>query len=342
MTEAVAAAAVSFAVGIAAMLASIFVFRVLGSRRRRLERRLRPNFERAIGAYLADDETAMPVAPAGKSARRVFRAVALDALIEVRGRERDRLTSLLEETGIARDTAEELRSRRRLVRRRAADALGEIRSPATADALATGLSDPDREVRVACARALAELREERFLPRIVAAAEEAVSARPGHVAEVMLALGAGIPATLGEALRSTRSPELRLLAAAVVGELRLAEHAPLLREALSGDDELAARAARGLGLIGDADAVGPLVAIVEDEGRASFLRAVAAKALGAIGDPRGTRALERQLHSDSWSIARNAAHALSMLGTAGHDALRLGLESERAETRGHAAVALEA
>jgi len=110
---------------------------------------------------------------------------------------------------------------------------------------------------------------------------------------------------------------VRTLAAAVVGELRLSEHAPLLRDCLEGDDDLATRAARGLGLIGDGEAVPALVALLADPGRGPSVRVAAATALGAIGDPRAALVLGWQLRSQDWSVRAAAEAALPFLPDAG-------------------------
>jgi len=125
-------------------------------RRRRAE--LRPGSERTLAVYLASGEGASPPAVAsGGLARAVFRKVALDALAELRGRERQRLTDLLESSGIVEQVVHGLASRTRRSRRAAADALGVIRSAQAEQALERGLADRDVLVRLACARALAEL-----------------------------------------------------------------------------------------------------------------------------------------------------------------------------------------
>ncbi|HWW67000.1 MAG TPA: HEAT repeat domain-containing protein [Solirubrobacterales bacterium] len=324
------------------LVATIVTRRFLADRRRRRERSLRPAIETAMVEHLAADDPEPMPAPAGKAARDLLRTVALETMAELRGRERLRLVALLERSGIVAETAAGLGSRRRRARRAAAEALRQIGSEEAVRSLLAGLGDPDLDTRLTCAAALAELADEELVPAVLAIADRAASDRAGAVAAILVTLGRRHPSTLGGALAPGASPELRRLAAAVTGELRLAEHVLALREALgSEDDELAARAARGLGAIGDAEAVDLLLGPIEDDSRASFVRLAATGALGAIGDPRSVGPLEHELHSAGWLLQSKAAQSLRLLGMTGEEALRRALGSPVTAVRDHARVALE-
>jgi HEAT repeat protein len=333
---------VALAASFGLLVVAVVVGRVRSDRRRARAARLRPGIETEIVTYLADPDASPPAPPAGPNARVVFRKIAMETLVELQGGERERLTRLLEETGIVDELCEELTARRRLTRLHAAELLAELRSRRAAQHLLLSLLDPDPDVRLACARGLAELAEPDFLAPLIDAADRGASDRPGAAAAVMLAIGTEAPEAIGETLEERRTAALRRLAAAVVGERRLAEYSPQLRAALrSDDDELVARAARGLGRIGDVDAVDDLLALLDDDGRAWFCRVVAASALGAIGDPRAVPALARQLETGAWMMRDRAAMALAMLGDAGHEALGRARGSDRSDVRAHAAVALD-
>lgn len=317
------AVALVAAVGLAAavLLLAVFVVaaRALGARRRTRIRPLRDRWELALALYLAADEE--PVPPATREERQVLREVALEALADLRGRERERLTVLLETTGIVDDAIAELRSRRATTRRVGAETLAEARSPLGADALSDGVLDRNPIVSVACARGLAELGDEARLEPALALAEEAAAAAPGAAAELLLAIGSRVPRVLPGAYARTRSHELRRLIAAVVGELRLFEAVEVLRDAVgSGDDELVARGAHGLGAIGDVEALPRLLELLRSS-RPVFVRVQAATALGAIGDPASTGALAEALRDDAWLLRDRAAAALTHLGAEGRAAL---------------------
>jgi HEAT repeat protein len=300
-----------------------------------------PELDAALIAHLAELDPAFPDTGGTAMGRRALRTTALGMLLELRGPERERLTAVLEHAGIVAESAGHLGSRSRRTRRRAADALAQYRSAASTDALVGGLDDDDAQVRIACARGLAELGDPRYIQRIVEVAAEAAPTRGGLAADLLLALAASSPSTLGGMLEEGR-PELQRLAAAVVGELRLADQAPGLRAALSSaNDAVAERAARGSGLIGDAEAVEPLLALLRDHARPWPVRAAAASALGAIGDASTVGALEAALREDEWSVQVSAASALAALGAPGRETLERARADERADLRGHAIAALD-
>lgn len=342
MTMFLAWVAIGMALAFAALVATIVIRRFFADRRRARELSMRPAIETLLGEYLAAEEPERPLLPPERDARELVRTVALEEMAELSGRERSRLLELLEVSGIVAETAVDLGSRRRRVRRAAAEALRQIGSAGPIRSLSVGLEDPDIDAGLICAAALAELADETLIPRVLALADSAALARPGAVAAILVTLGRRHPATIGDALRPEASIALRRLAAAVAGELRLSGHVPALREALAGeDDELAARGARGLGLIGDEGAFDALATAVDDEDRVWFLRLAATEALGEIGDPRAAAPLERELNADNWVLQAKAAKALRLLGATGEAALRRALASPAETVREHARVALE-
>jgi HEAT repeat protein len=323
------------------LLVVILVGRARADRRRRRLEELRPEFETVIARYVSGPEVTIPPLSDSREDRTLLRELAVEAIVELRGRERQRVTTLLEDNAIVADTCEELGDGRVRTRRRAAELLGEIASAQSADALMLALLDPDRGVRMTAARALAELADDRFLEPAIDVVEEGAEERPGAAVAALLAIGVRTPDSLGSALREDRDPALRRLAFSVIAELRLAQYQPELRDALrGGDDELTARAARGLGAIGDMTAVDELLALVEDSSAAWFCRVVAAGALGAIGEPRAVPALETELEHGDWSMRVRAAEALSSLGEPGIEALRRAARSEDPEIRSHALAVL--
>src|SRR6476659_66693 len=316
---------VGLAAALGLLIVAIVVRRLDTNRRLRRERSLRPAIEAAMAGYVAGDDPEPPQFAASRAARELLRTVALEALTELRGGERQRLTTLLERASIVGDTAAELRSRRVRVRRGAAEALAQIASAAAAESMLTGVLDPDLDVRLSCASGLAELGDQEFVAAILVAANRAAAERPGATAAVLLQLGRRIPSSLGSALALTpdAAPELRRLALD------------------SEDDELVARAARGIGQIGDADAIDRLLRLLQEPERAWFVRVAVAGALGALGDPRAARPLEHELQSGSWLLQSKAADALRLLGGSGEEVLRRALSFPVATVRDHARVALE-
>jgi HEAT repeat protein len=323
---------------IVGMTAFILVMRVVLHRRLRRDHRFRPGAERAVAEYLAG--VGDPPAPAGRDERAVMLALTIEALDDLRGGEQARLVLLLEHLGYVDEAIRDLRARRRVTRRRAAETLSAIGTPAAASALLAGLNDSDALVRTTCARTLAEVGGEDAVAAVTAIAERDAPKVPGAAAAVVLVLAEHQPAALAPLLRRGAPAEVRFVAFTLAGELRLAEYAPLLLAGLADRDDLATCAAKGLGLIGEVEAVGPLTGLMRDERRGQALRAEATWALGAIGQPVAVPALEAQLRSSDWVLQAAAAQALARLGEAGETALQRATSHDRDEVRELAEAAL--
>ena len=324
------------------LLFALVVMRARGRRRRALVAAGRARFEELIAEQLVSDEPPPASSGLGQLERRLLLEVGMGALLELRGRERDRVAALLERAGLVDAEAAKLRGRRVVARRRAADVLALIASPGTREPLRAALADPDPLVCLAAARGLAELGDAEVSRSASAIADVAAEHHTGAVAELVLALGARAPASLPAFYAASRSPEVRRIVVATIGELRLGAHAALLRDALDGDDELAARGARGLGMIGDVEAIGDLLALVADDERSWFVRAAATMALGQLGDPAAVEPLAAELANGAeWPRRRAAAEALARLGPPGEAALHAALAPPETDAHPHAEAALD-
>jgi len=333
-------------VGLAALVVLlnlvIVAIRIAITRRQRRESRLRPLAELGIAAFLAGGPAA-PQAPQAASdpERTVMLAVAMEALTDLLGTERARLVTFLEEHGYVAEAIRGLSARRRMARRQAADTLAAIATSAAVPALTAGLADHDAQVRITCAGALAEIGGQDVVPAIVATVERDVAVDPGGVTAVVLALGMHQPAALTALFARDTAPAVRIIAITVAGELRLSQHAALLQACLADGDAAASRAARGLGLIGEVQAVGALLELSCDTSRAPSARAAAVSALGLLGDVSALPALEARLLEEDWSLRAAAAQALSRLGEPGIAALRKAVDSDCAEASELAEAALQ-
>src|SRR5258708_15615135 len=83
------------------LLLTIVIIRVLLRRRQRREHRFRPEAEEMLAAYLAGG-ISLPAA-ADQKDRMILRAVALEALVDLRGNELDRLVGPPEHLGFIDD-----------------------------------------------------------------------------------------------------------------------------------------------------------------------------------------------------------------------------------------------
>lgn len=321
------------------LLVTIVVLRVLLRRNQRRVEQLRPAAELAIAGYLAADATAQPGTQPAE--RAIWRDVTLEAMSDLRGSERAALARLLDDLGYVTEAASDLRSRRRAVRRRGAETLAAIANAEALDALAVGLRDRDVRVRMTCARALAEANGEERIPEIVMAVTRDVRAAPGAVADIVLALGHEHPDALDQLLQPDAPAVVRSIAMAVIGELRLTQHAARLREALVSGDGHQTAAARALGMIGDIEAVPALIVLIEDEARTPTARMAAVAALGSIGDPSAVEAVAALGRNDDWSLRTAAAQALGGLGGQGRVVLEQAAKSPTEQVREQAQAVLQ-
>jgi HEAT repeat protein len=319
VTSALAAISGALAAIAVLLLLLIVAMRLVLLHRQRQVEELRPPAEASVATYL----TGGPPVPAGgtRRGRAVFLEVSLDALSDIRGSERARLIALLDELGYIQALIRRLGARRRVDRRRAADMLATIGAGSTVAALAAGADDPDILVRTTSAAALAALGGADVVPAVIATAERDADVAPGAAMAIVFSLGTHQPSALAPLLAPGAASAVRAIAVAVAGELRLPEHSERLRACLDSDD-LAASAARGLGMIGDEAAVPALLALARGNDRPARARTAATVALGRIGAASALPALQALLPDQEWSVSAAAAEALHGLGARGDAALR--------------------
>ncbi|HSD26422.1 MAG TPA: HEAT repeat domain-containing protein [Vicinamibacteria bacterium] len=217
------------------------------------------------------------------------------------------------------------------VRRMAAFALGLAGDRAAVDRLTAALADSDAEVRGRSAEALGRIGDVRAAGAV---ARLVVDALPKTISR--MTVRGDDP---GSSAESWMVPRLALFALAGLGDLPAARHAlldgqrprfdwwaatwvamrlekpelrPVLVAAASSDDPLSrALAARGLGALKDASALEVLLPLTRDPDEGVALHAL--RALGAIGDARGTAAAAALLTSASDVVRREALRTLAVL-----------------------------
>jgi len=338
VTAAVAGVDAALCLMIVVLIQVIVVVRAAAIRRKVRYNRLRPRTEAAI-ADLVSGGGDIPE-PRSRGERAVLHDVAIEALADLQGSERDQLVSLLRHHGYPAEAAAGLRAARRAKRRRAAETLAAIATPDDIPILTGGLGDRDELVQATCARVLAEVGGPEVTDAVVATVTRTMTRRPGAAVAVVLAIGMHNSPALGDLLGPDVPASVRATAIAVAGQLRLAEHAPALIACLGDRDDLATSAAYGLGRIGDARAVPELARLAMATERALPARVAAVKALGAIGDPAAVDVVRQQLPAAEWPVAAAAAAALARLGEAGLAVLRNTATSGRPELAELAGAAL--
>jgi HEAT repeat protein len=220
--------------------------------------------------------------------------------------------------GLRRALRSAARSRRAVVRGRAALLTARLGFERSELVIAPLIADPDPDVRAAATQALAYCGSEEAAWALLRALREG-HVEPGRAVERLTAewavrplLGAlhepafaAVRPWIAEALGLTQDPRAEM---------------PLVRVLGSGDEEERIRACRALGRLGRVTSSAALMAALSDG--SPSVRAQAARALGSLGETRSVPALVALLGDRSWWVRGRAAEALRAVGAPGLEALR--------------------
>ena len=169
-----------------------------------------------------------------------------------------------------------------LVRRHAAEALGEIKDPRAVEPLVAALKDTDSLIRRHAVEALGKIRDLRAIKPLIAV------------------------------LNEDRQPHVRMSAAKALGWIEEPGAVKALVSALKDEHwNVRSRAAKALARIKDPRAVEPLVSALKDEN--ATVRNYAADALGEIKDPRAVEPLVAALKDKNSNVRKRAARALTKI-----------------------------
>lgn len=218
----------------------------------------------------------------------------------------------------------------------AAIRLGRIHCASAIEVITGLLRDDDREVRMACVCALADIGDLRSVSSIVYALADADGWQVLQVADKLLHMQTDVTRPLLELLQASGAvKERRELAQKTVLELiadfgqrgneKLGSRAARLAASKFLDNEsidMRARAIRAITSVGienneELDLI--LKKLADKEWQ---VRAVAAKALGQLQQEQAIPTLTRALTDEAWWVRHNAAHSLAMLGNNGVAELR--------------------
>ena len=163
-----------------------------------------------------------------------------------------------------------LQDKNEFVRRETAYALGQTRSRAAVEALATALArDKESGVRGAAAVALGQIGDESAVPVLTEAIGRRI-ARSGFLNRITFR-------------RTEENEFVRRASAVALGQIKSRAAVPALISALQNEhagDDVRREAARSLGLIGDPAAIPPLTAVLT--ARDPYLAQIAAEALARL------------------------------------------------------------
>lgn len=248
------------------------------------------------------------------------RALAVALLGKVRGEPAEELARLLDARGEFRRARSAVRSRRAIVRERAAWLLGLARQPEDAVLLLPLLTDRSDYVRLAAARSLGSLGDPIAAAPLLAAVRP-VRGQPGIpaavAAEALLSFGTRAVPAVSSGL-AAGDPTVRAVAAMVAAEEALSAVAPQLRSLLADDPVLEVRVpvARALGVAGGPEDV-PGLAAQTAATQPPAMRRAAVQALGELGDPGAAPILGGLLADPDVRLAACAGDALVRIGPHG-------------------------
>jgi HEAT repeat protein len=268
-------------------------------------------------------------------------SLIIEYMALLRGAERDRLVQLAVEVGLVKTYLDQLGSRRRWRRARAAENLGYLGGSEAVGPLEQLLADPNETVRAVAARALARIGTVDAARVLAGTLDDPSGLTRLRVAENLARVGSLAVEPLVEIL-ATRKRRASTLAAQVLGNLRATEARPALHRVIRyGENvDLKAQVALALGKIGNPEDLPALLALCEDEEWP--VRAQAANALGMIGETSTIPTLQRLASDREWWVRLDATRALANMGSAGERALVEILEGPDSFARHRAAATLEA
>lgn len=202
------------------------------------------------------------------------------------------------------------------VRWKAAEALGKIGDKTAVEPLILALSDKDGDVRKNAARSLGELEDNKAVyPLIDALNDKDWPVRKNAVTS----LGKiGDETALKPILKTLDDNDIDVRRHAIGALVKMKKSAlkPLLEKLNSFDWQTRAIAAEALGRIGDRKAVIPLAKALSGQKRRDenrYVRGKAAEALGRIGDKRAIKYLERALDEKYIFVRKRAQEALNLI-----------------------------
>lgn len=246
--------------------------------------------------------------------------VAADLLGTLSGESRTALVELFERRGVAELALRDLHAASAVKRARAAETLGDLGHRPAVDPLCHLLHDHDEAVRLVAARSLGRIGDAAAVRPLLDLLGSERGAPEHIVAQALLRLGSDAVPALVEAA-AARDPRVRGIALETLGRVGGYDAIGIIIAALDDEESLAVRvhAAQALGRLGLPSATRPLIEATRSEEPA--LRLAAVRALRALGDPSAGPRLRELLADEVQQVATEAASSLLSLGRHGRAVL---------------------
>ncbi len=316
----------------------IVVNKAMRETRERRASRIRKELEPRILEYVnGKGDRLAPLLPSLSGMEgAVVEEVLLDHARFLKGNARERITAACEEFDFVGKRIRQLKNPRWWKRAEAAEKLGTMMSPRSAQDLIPLMRDEVTEVRMRAARALGQLQTRTSIRPLIEAFQDPNRWSALRIADILAGMGPEAADELVENF-STLPIRARVVAVDCLGRAKSHRATSLLISLLVDPErDIRARAAHALGLIGDPNFSPELQKALHDS--AWPVRAMAAKALGRRGRPEAVIHLKEALKDREWWVRINAAEGLRSMGDRGMAALMEAIEAEDRFAR-HAAVA---
>ncbi|CAN5597436.1 hypothetical protein BH24ACT22_BH24ACT22_18650 [soil metagenome] len=325
------------------MVFATIAVKTLRTMEKRRVKDLRDRLEPALYDYLVTGEVSSVLRQTNNKDRNILSNMIIELLTALRGSENQRMMELAAELGLTERDLTQINSRGRWRRAKAAENLGFYGGPEAAGPVSSLLKERDETIRAVAARALSRIGTKEAAETLSGYLNSKSELTSLRMAENLERIGPLAVEPLVELVEREEDDERRaqILAARILGNLRVQEGRPALRRAIvrHWNTDLRAQATLALGRIGNPDDV---PAIIEAAGDDSWpVRVQAANALGMIGEVSTVSTLEHLATDQEWWVRLNASRALINIGDEGEKALVRILENSDRFARDRAAATLQ-
>ena len=237
----------------------------------------------------------------------------------------DRVRRALRDSRLARHGSAGLSHRSAHRRAEACRIVGRMGGTDAVPRLVERLGDADPAVRREAIRALGEVRAVETVDAIAATIEDMGEWTNLLLVMALVRMGPESAPRIGTLLGASRSPAMTKALLQVTGRIGVASDVPLVRSlAVHSDPEVRVEAVRVLGAVApDAESYAVCLDAMDD---AEWpVRALAAWAIGRVGDDRALARLEGAMGDPAYWVRHHVAEAMAALGVPGELALRRAL-----------------
>ena len=309
----------------------------------RRQTRVRQTLAPMLASWRARPATAAQIAwlsALGREDGRSALAACLEALADLEPEPADQVRTALRQSGLAGREIARVADHDPARRASACRVAGRVGEAVAIPLLTERLRDQAPEVRRAAVRALGELRAVEAIDAIAETIEAMGEWTNLLLVMALVRMGPAAAPAVGRLLAASRSSAMTKALLQVTGRIGVAADPALVRVlAAHREPEVRVEAIRVLGTIA-ADAEAAAVCLDAMDDPEWPVRALAAWAVGRVGDDRALARLSRAMGDPAYWVRHHVAEAMGALGERGAEALRRGLADDNPFVRDMAAQAL--